>query len=61
MQLYREGNGITRSRDGTEIPLEDGKKVIDIFAASNSNYTIFQDFGFMDMREDLLRTNLAQA
>jgi hypothetical protein len=53
-----EGNSITRSKDCTEVDFENGKKIYEIFANADSKLSIFQDFSFMDTREDMLRSHL---
>ncbi len=41
-----------------EVDLENGKKVLEVFSKGSSKFSIFQDFKFMDMREDMLRNHL---
>ena len=48
---------IIRSKDGTEIEFnKNGREMLKIYQKSQNEPNIFQDFEFMDRREDWLRS-----
>jgi len=50
---------MTSLKDGTEIPLAHGKKILQSFIKHESRPNIFDSFDYMDKREDYIRTTVA--
>lgn len=46
---------VTHHRDGTRLDFETGLKMLKIFSQANNNQNIFEDFPFMDEREEKMR------
>jgi hypothetical protein len=51
----RDGFSVTRAKDGTQIPVQETKQMLQIFKDKKSTKNIFSAFHYMDVREDFMR------